>query len=66
MFFLEETQINKIFLQSRSLSKNEIINTELINFLYDLAVYTMENAFPLPLLTTAALMNSVPKSIANI
>lgn len=37
-----------------------------MNFLYDLGVSTIENALPLPLLTTAALMYSVPKSMANI
>ena len=43
-----------------------IKSTELINFLYDLGVSTIENTLPLPLFTTAALTNYVPKSIANI
>lgn len=42
------------------------MGTELTNFLSDLGVSTMENALPLPLFTTAALMNYVPKSMARI
>jgi hypothetical protein len=40
--------------------------TELTNFLSDFGVSTIENALPLPLFTTAALTNYVPKSIAKI